>query len=319
MSAASDLHVVLGAGGARGGAVVRELTARGRRVRAVGRTLAARPDVETLRADAATPAGAEEACAGAAVVYHCASPAYHRWAWKFPPLTATIADATAAQGAKLVFADNLYMYGPVDAPMTEDLPYAARDSQGVVRARMAEALLSRHHAGDLRVALGRASDYYGPGGVNTIVGDTVFGAAAAGKVARWVGRLDQPHTLSYLPDMARALVVLGEDARGDGRAWHLPAAEALTGARFLDLVFAQAGRPARTASVGRPMQRVLGLVNPTVRALGETWYQRDRPFVSDSGRFTETFGPFDPTPHPEAIAATLDWYRARAAEGSSPA
>jgi hypothetical protein len=84
----------------------------------------------------------------------------------------------------------------------------------------------------------------------------------------------------------------------------------VTGRQFLDLVFAELGRPGRTAALGRPMQRIIGMVNPIVRALGETWYQRDRPFVADASKFTRTFGPFIATPHADAIAATLDWYRA---------
>jgi nucleoside-diphosphate-sugar epimerase len=159
------------------------------------------------------------------------------------------------------------------------------------------------------VTLGRASDYYGPGGVNTVNGPTIFAAALAGRTARWIGPLDVPHTLSYLPDIARGLVVLGDRQAADGQPWHLPAAEPLTGRQFLQLVFAQLGRPAKLAGLSHAMQRTLGLVNPTVRELGETWYQRERPFVVDATRFQQTFGPFRPTPHPQAISATLDWYR----------
>ncbi|MGH3374511.1 MAG: NAD-dependent epimerase/dehydratase family protein [Actinoallomurus sp.] len=312
MSAESDLHVVVGASGAIGGAVVRELASQGHRVRAVSRHGGGPeiPGVEVHRGDV-TAGGATAACEGACVVYHCAAPAYHRWVRAFPPMTDAVREGAAAAGAKLVFADNLYMYGPVASPMTEDLPSAARNPMGRVRAEMAESLLAGHRRGDLRVAIGRASDYYGPGGVSTIAGPAVFGAALRGKTARWVGPLDQPHSLSYLPDVARGLVVLGGDARADGQAWHLPAAEPLTGRAFIDLVFTALGRPGRAAAIGRPLQRAIGLVNPTVRALGETSYQRDRPFVTDATRFTDAFGPFATASHTDAIAATLDWYRSR--------
>ncbi|MBT2227688.1 NAD-dependent epimerase/dehydratase family protein [Nonomuraea sp. NEAU-A123] len=312
MPAVSDLHVVLGAGGAVGGSVLRELVSQGHRVRAVNRSgrIPALPGVEVHQGDITTPAGAKTACDGAHVVYHCAAPAYDRWVQEFPHLTDAVSQGAAAAGAKLVFADNLYMYGPVSSPMTEDMPYAARNPKGRVRAEMAQALLAAHRSGSLRVAIGRAPDYYGPGGVNTIAGTTVFAAALGGKVARWVGPLDQPHSLSYLPDIAKGLVLLGNDGRADGQAWHLPAAPPVTGRQFLDLVFAELGRPGRTAALGRPMQRIIGMVNPTVRALGETWYQRERPFVADASKFTRTFGPFIATPHANAIAATLDWYRA---------
>ncbi|MER7427814.1 NAD-dependent epimerase/dehydratase family protein [Nonomuraea rubra] len=313
MPATSDLHVVLGAGGGVGASVVRELVSRGHHVRAVNRSgrAPALPGVEVHRGDITTAEGARAACAGAEVVYHCAAPAYDRWVQEFPPMTDAVRQGAAASGAKLVFADNLYMYGPVDGPMTEALPHAARNPNGRVRAAMAEALLDAHRSGELRVALGRASDYYGPGGVNTVVGTMVFAAALAGKPVRWVGSLDQPHTLSFLPDIARGLVTLGCDARADGHAWHLPAAPAVTGREFLDLVIAELGQPGTTSALGRPMQRLIGLFNPTVRALGQTWYQRDRPFVSDTSKFIATFGPFTATPHATAVAATLDWYRAR--------
>src|SRR5215217_1495660 len=123
----NDLHVVVGASGATGGALVRELARRGRRVRAVNRAgdAAVPAGVERLAADVATRDGAKAACAGAAVVYHCAQPPYTDWPAAFPPLTDAIAEGAAAAGAKLVLADNLYLYGPHTGPLTEDLPAAA--------------------------------------------------------------------------------------------------------------------------------------------------------------------------------------------------
>ena len=308
-----NLQVVLGAGGGIGGAVVRELVRRGHRVRAVNRGghLQVPPGVEVRAGEVATAAGAKQACAGAAVVYHCAQPAYARWPQEFLPMTRAILEGATAAGAKLVLADNLYMYGPVDRPMTEDLPYAATNPKGRVRAQMAELVLAAHQAGRLPTTIGRASDYYGPGGVKTVNGPTIFAAALGGRTARWIGPLDVPHTVSYLPDVASGLAVLGEHPEADGQAWHLPAAEPVTGRQFLELVFAELGQPARIAGVSRLAQRVLGLVNPALRELGETWYQRDRPFVLDATRFQQSFGPFAPTPHAQAVASTLSWFRER--------
>lgn len=119
-----DRHVVLGASGGMGAALVHELVARHRPVRAVslsGRAPAER-GIEVLAADVTTADGVRQACMGAAVVYHCAQPPYHRWAQEFPRLTAAVLDGVMKAGAKLVFADNLYQYGPVDRPLTEELP-----------------------------------------------------------------------------------------------------------------------------------------------------------------------------------------------------
>jgi nucleoside-diphosphate-sugar epimerase len=210
--AASELHVVLGAAGGTGSAVVRELAARELRVRAVTRGGAGDmpQGVEQVAADVGKTEGARRACEGAAVVYHCAQPDYRKWPELFPPMTQAVLDGAAEAGTKLVFADNLYMYGPPDGPMTEETPQRAERRKGRTRIEMAAALLRAHAEGRLRCTIGRSSDYYGPRGTGTTAGDNVMKPALRGKRARWLGSLDQPHTLNYLEDMARALVTLGE-------------------------------------------------------------------------------------------------------------
>jgi nucleoside-diphosphate-sugar epimerase len=310
---ASLLHVVLGAAGGTGSAVVRELVARGRPVRAVTRSGAADvPEgVEQTAADVATPDGARRACAGAAVVYHCAQPDYTRWVELFPALTQAVLDGTAEAGAKLVFADNLYVYGSPDSPMTEETPQRAQGRKGRTRVEMAAAILRAHADGKLRCTIGRSSDYYGPRGTGTTAGDNIMKPALRGKRARWLGSLDQPHTLNYLEDMARALVTLGERDEADGQVWHLPAAAPLTGRQFLTLVYEAAGLPPKVGVASRQMIRLVGLFNPLVRELNETLYQFERPFISDASKFQGAFGHFEPTPHREAVTRTVDWFAHR--------
>ncbi|HET6920944.1 MAG TPA: NAD-dependent epimerase/dehydratase family protein [Jiangellaceae bacterium] len=313
MPEASAPHVVLGAAGGTGSAVIRELVARGLPVRAVTRsgTTDVPEGVEQFAADVATPDGGRRACAGAAVVYHCAQPDYTKWVELFPPLTRAVLDGAAEAGAKLVFADNLYVYGPPDGPMTEETPLRAQGPKGRTRVEMAAAILAAHAEGRLRCTIGRSSDYYGPRGTGTTAGDNIMNPALGGKRARWLGSLDQPHTLNYLEDMGRALVTLGERDEADGQVWHLPAAEPLTGRQFLALVYEAAGHPPKAGVASRPMIRLVGLFNPLVRELNETLYQFERPFVSDASKFQRVFGPFEPTPHPEAVMRTVDWFRRR--------
>jgi nucleoside-diphosphate-sugar epimerase len=310
MAAAAD-HVVLGATGATGSAIVRYLASQGVPVRAVSRagTADVPAGVEQVAADVGTSDGARRACAGATVVYHCAQPDYRKWPSRFPPMTDAIIEGAAAAGAKLVFADNLYMYGPPEGPMSEETPQRAQGAKGRTRIEMAAALLRAHADGKLRCAIGRASDYYGPGGVASAAGENVFKPAVHGKRARWLGALDQPHTLNYLDDMARALVTLGERDEADGQVWHLPAAEPLTGRQFLELVYEAAGHPPKFSVAPRLLITVAGKFNPLVKELKETLYQFDRPFVSDASKFQRAFGPFEPTPHPEALGVTVEWFR----------
>lgn len=307
---------VLGATGGIGGSVVRELVEQGRRVRAVSRS-GRRPwgteagQVETVAADVSTVDGASVAVVGADVVVHAAQPAYRRWAEEFPPMTRHIADACEREGARLVLADNLYMYGPITGPVSEGSPTSPPSKKGRVRLDMAQDLLSRHQAGRVQVVLARASDYYGPGGLDSTPGVLLFGALGKGKQPRWLGRLDQPHTLHYLPDVGRALVALS-DAADDayGRAWVLPAAEPRTGAEWIEAAAGAAGRDVRPRVIAPWQNRLAGLFVPMVRELNEIMYQFTEPFVVDDTRYRAAFDARVTGPE-EGVAATVDWFLAR--------
>jgi len=306
-------HVVFGATGAIGGAVVSELARAGRQVRAVSRGGQAPDGAQGMAADASDRAQAARAAAGASVIYHCANPPYTQWPELFPTLTGSILGAAESSGAKLVFADNLYAYGPVDGPLREDLPAAARGPKGRVRAEMAADLLAAHREGRARVVIGRASDYYGPHGTGSTAGDTVFGRILAGKKPQWTGHLDQPHTFHYLPDIARGLVVLADRREADGQVWHLPAAGPLTAQQFFDLIATAAGQPVPVdASIASPaLLAVAGVFWPLLREMRETTYQFRAPFVIDASKFEAAFGHLEPTAHLDAVRQTIAWYRSR--------
>jgi len=304
------VHVVFGAG-PLGLAVMRELVARGRQVRLVSRTgrAMAPPGVEVVAADATDPGDARRVCESAAVVYHCAKAPYAEWPTKAPPIMAGIIEGAAAAGARLIYGDNLYMYGPVAGPMTEDLPYRATGPNGRVRAQLANALMEAHRSGRVRAAIGRASDFFGPYALESTMGQRVFIPALRSKTAQVLGDPDTPHTYTFIGDFARGLVTLGERDEALGEVWHIPSAETLTTREFVRLVFEEAGTPMRIASPPTWGLALLGLVNPTMRAVREQLYQSTRPFVMDHGKFTRAFGSH-PTPHRDAIRQTLEWYRA---------
>ena len=311
MERANGLQVVLGAGGGTGRAIVDELVRQGRQVRAVGRSVieGLPAGVEQVRADLYDPADAARAVSGASVVYHAAQPPYAEWVGSFERLNASVGDAAAAAGARLVFADNLYMYGPGGSPMTETTPQRATDRKGAQRMRLAADLLARQARGDLEVAIGRSSDYFGPHGVNTGPGERVFGAALEGKAAGALGSTDVPHSLSYLPDLARAMVILGDRDEAAGRAWHLPVTDPMTVREFLERVYAAVDKPVKIQLAGPTMVKVMGLFVPMMREIGVVLYQWNEPWVSDWSAFETAFGPFERTPLDEAIATTLDWWR----------
>ncbi|MEK6225848.1 MAG: NAD-dependent epimerase/dehydratase family protein [Chloroflexota bacterium] len=227
------LSVILGTG-PLGLAIARQLSSRGRRFRVVSRTAVTSlpAGAEFLAANVADPAEARLACAGAAVVYHCASPPYQLWPKLHPPLMAAIIEGASAAHAKLIFGDNLYAYGPVDGPVTEDLPYRATGPNGRTRAQIATTLISAHNEGRVRAAIGRGSDFFGPHARQSLVADGVFARAVAGKPAQLLGNPDLPHSVTYIDDFGRALVILGEREDALGGVWHVPNAPAVPLRRF---------------------------------------------------------------------------------------
>ncbi len=308
---ASELHVVLGASGGVGNAVVRALVAQGKRVRGVTRSGKADvpAGVELVAADINHLDQARAVCREASVVYFCANPAYNRWPQEFPPLLEGAIAGASAAGAKLIAAANLYVYAPTTQPLTEALPWAPVTRKGKVRVAMDERLLAAHRSGQVQAAIGRASDFFGPGALNSsVAGDRLFSALLAGKPIQWIGRLDMPHTLSYIDDFGRGLVTLGAGPEALGQSWHIPAAEPVTGHEFLKLLFAEAGMQGKITRITPMLLRTVGLFNPLAREVVEMAYEFEQPFIMDGAKFTRAFGG-TPTPHQEAVIQTVAWFK----------
>ncbi len=62
----------------------------------------------------------------------------------------------------MVFADNLYMYGPQTSPLTEEMPLTHYGRKPALRAEITKLWKSAHDTGRVRAVAVRASDFYGP-------------------------------------------------------------------------------------------------------------------------------------------------------------
>jgi len=175
---------------------------------------------------------------------------------------------------------------------------------------MTQELLAAADAGRVRIAIGRASDFFGAGATESSLGERVFGNALAGKRADFIGNPDLPHTYSFIPDIATGLATLGTDERAVGEVWHLPGPETVTTRQLLELVASELGHPVGIRSLPKLAVRTLGLFNPTIRELVELSYEFEQPFVLDTSKYRSTFVT-EPTPLATAIAETVAWYRSR--------
>ncbi len=309
----SELNVVLGAG-PTGRAVIARLAEANRPTRVVTRsgTADVPAGVEVVAADVTDPADAARACEGAGVVFGCVGlPGYDRWPELWPPLMTGMLHGAEHARAPLIFMDNLYMYGPVDGPRTEDMPLTDYGDKPAVRAQITRMWQEAHAAGRVQAAAVRASDFYGPGVTLAALGDFSVGRMTQGKAAQVFGDPDQPHAFTYVPDVARALVSVAD--AGDeawGQAWHVPNAPVQTVRQLLTAFAEHLDVELKIQAPPPAMMTLIGLFDKQVREAKEMLYQWDRPFLVDDSKFAGRFWD-DPTPFDVGIPATAAWFRSR--------
>jgi nucleoside-diphosphate-sugar epimerase len=312
MQTTNELHVIFGAGPV-GTTLAEELLAKGKQVRLVNRSGKGQvPDgVEMVAGDASKLATVQELSEGASAVYNCTHASYETWPEILPRLQENMIEGAAYAGAKLVVIDGLYQYGETHGQvMTEDMAHTATSRKGRLRAELAWGYLQAHRVGKVRVALGRAADFFGPRVLNSSLGQYVFPAALSHQPVLTLGNIDLPHSYSYMPDVTRGLAVLGERDEALGRDWLLPVAPAVTTREIINMIGAIIGESVQTMNVASIEQaKSLGVFDTTfANEYTELFYQYTEPQIVDSGAIDRTFG-LHATPLDEALRATIRWYR----------
>jgi nucleoside-diphosphate-sugar epimerase len=305
----THMNLILGTG-PLGMSVMQELWSKGEAITMVNTSGRATvpPKVKVIQADLMDAEQAIAIMKGVQTVYHCSQPPYHRWDPLFIRMQDHVIAGAIAAGAKLVAAENLYMYGQAEGLLHEELPYAAATKKGKIRAAMSRKLLELYGKGQLRVTMGRGSDFFGPGVYGSSVGERFFKPIAVGKACTVFGDPSRKHTYTYIDDFGKALVLLGQREEALGQVWHVPNAAAVTTREFAELACKIAGSPPMIKTMGRGMLRIGGIFIPAARESIEMLYQFEHDFVVDSTKFSRTFE-IKATPLEVSIRKTLDWYR----------
>ena len=333
-----SIHTILGAGGAIADSLSRELLAHRLPVRLVSRqpslppaaiepvepaavgaaavapdlAVSAAPQATLMAADLTDPAQAFKAIEGTSVAYLCVGLPYRYSIWRelWPRIIDNTIEACKKTGTRLIFFDNVYMYGKTEGPMTEETPYDPSSRKGDLRARLATQLMSEVRKGNIRAMIARSADFYGPGARKTSIPDIlVFQKLRQASKAQWLVNAHALHSLTYTPDIARALYLLATDDNAWDQVWHLPtAASPLTGAEFIEKAALALGKADNYTILSKWMIRLGGLFDSTTKELYEMMYQYEFDYVFDSSKFENTYH-FQPTSYEEGIKATANAYR----------
>jgi nucleoside-diphosphate-sugar epimerase len=299
--------VIVGAG-AVGTATAQLLAERGERVRLVSRRGAGpeHPAIERVAADAADPGRLTALAEGAAALYNCANPRYHRWLTDWPPIAAGLLAAAERAGAVLASVSNLYGYGEVTGPITEHTPLSATHPKLRLRAEMWREALAAHQAGRVRTTEVRGSDYLEANSIASLaLGDRVL----AGRRVFVPMPVEVPHSWTSIADVARTLVAVAAEPRAWGRAWLVPTNPPLTLRAVVTRYAGLAGAPRpKLTEIPPSVLWAVGRFSPTVRELSTIRYQFTRPFVVDSSATTAAFG-LDPSPLDDLLRAMADRHR----------
>jgi nucleoside-diphosphate-sugar epimerase len=300
-------HVVLGGNGAVGRETLLALLKQGKKPVSVGRRPSTIQGAQAHEADLLDAQAVGRVLEGAAVAYLTAGLPYSTrvWAKQWPVIVRNASEAALQYGTHLVYLDNVYAYGRVDTPMTEQTPLRPSSTKGAVRAA-ALHLLERASDRGLSLTIARSADFYGPATTTSVFNTFALDRIATGKDGTWLFDADQPHSLTYTPDIGRALALLGSSPAAPGRVWHLPTSPALTGRDYIELA---AGPGARTKVMGATTMRMGALFNRAARETVEMAYQYTDPYIFDSTPFQSTYD-VAPTPIADGIAATLASIRA---------
>jgi nucleoside-diphosphate-sugar epimerase len=307
-------HTILGAGGSVGNALAYELLKTTDTVRLVSRSNFSIPGAESYKADLMSYQETLSSVLGSDVVYLCAGLPYDFKIWdeQWPRIMHNTIDACKNVGAKLIFFDNVYMYGKVEGKMTETTPFNPCSRKGEVRTKTVMILEEEIAKKNINGIIARSADLYGPYATKTSVPYIlVIANLMHGKNAQWMIDVKKVHSLTFTIDAAKGMVLLSQSIECFNQTWHLPTCNPpLDGESFIRLVAEELGVQPDYTVLKRWMLKLAGIFNKTISESYEMIYQSEFDYCFDSTKFNSFFK-YKPMPYSAGIYETIEFYKPR--------
>jgi len=290
-------HTILGAGGPVSNALAHELENNNQTTHLVSRKpIQTKGNTTWAKADLTSYAEVRQAAKGSDIIYLCAGLIYDKTIWQqqWPLIMQNVINVAKENNSRLIFFDNVYMYGQVNGPMTENTPYNPCSAKGEVRAKIATQLMDEAKAGNIKASIARAADFYGSEQLKSFVDMMVLDKYAKKQKAQWIGKPELKHSFTYVPDAGKGMYLLGQQPESDNQIWHMPTATALSGRAFIELAAKVFNVEPKYSTINKLMMRLAGLFSKDIRSSVEMYYQYSNDYIFDSTKFELAFD-FKPT------------------------
>ena len=308
----NNLHTVLGANGAVAMEVIKELQARNLPIRAVSRKPKAK-GVECVSADLLKKDETIRAVEGSAYVYLCVGLPYSAEIWErdWEIVLTNVIDACEQTDARLIFLDNIYMYGPapLPVPFDENTSQHPQTRKGKVRRRIANLFLSAMEEGRIRGLIGRSADFYGEGAIYSPFYISFLERMLKGKAPQSIAFPGVKHTYAEVGDNGRALVELALADDAYGQVWHLPVGEAVTMEEMTTMFNQTLGTSFKVRYMPGYLKNILSLFIPLLKEALEMSYQYEHEYVMSWEKFGKRFPEFKVTSYEVGVRKMVEYFK----------
>lgn len=302
----NQIHTVLGANGAIGKAVIKELEFRQLQIRKVS----TKPI--WVQADLLSKEDAEKAIDGSSYVYLCIGLPYNASVWEtqWPQVMQNVIDACEKAKAKLIFLDNVYMYAsPLSIPFDENSPQRPSSRKGKARKQTAELMIKALKDGKIKGLIGRSADFYGEGAINSPFYISFLERMLQNKGPQTLVSAEIEHTYANVLDNGRALVELALCDDCYGHVWHLPVGEPITTNGMLVLFNKKLGSNFKIISMPTLLKKILPLFIPILKETKEMEYQFEQKYVMSDNKFRKRFPNFKVSSYHDGVDSMVEWFK----------
>jgi len=304
------MQTILGSGGAIGKELAKELIKFTDKVRLVSRTPEkVNESDELFSADLNDAVATSKAIEGSEVVYLVAGLPYKTKVWQqqWPQIMQNVINACKQHNSKLVFFDNVYLYDKNSlSNITESSPVNPPSKKGAVRKQIAGMLMEEVGSGSISAMIVRSADFYGPGVNSSFMMETVYKNLKKNKKPMWLGNASKIHSLTYVPDAARATALLGNTSDAYNQVWHLPTdSHKITGVEWVTLFTNEMQKPFGYKTMSAGFIKLAGIFSPFLGELSEMMYQFDRDYFFNSRKFQDRFPDFQTTSYKDGVRNTV--------------